>query len=401
MPYARPAYAQPTGTTLNQADILRNQQRSTLLFFTISGFFFGNWAVRIPAMSTALGLSEGALGVALFFGATGSVLAMILCPLVIKIKGSLWVTRATLLVGILIYPFIGFAQTSWMFSTFLFVAFFGLGGMDMTMNALGVAVERATAKPIMSRLHGFFSVGAGLGACVGAVASFAGLTPGVHFLMVAVFVAIVWTLFDRATEPETAETETTKFGFSFPTLRLLSIALIAGVAFMFEGVISDWSGLFLADFYAVTESVAASGLVAFSIAMIAARFSGDRVIDRFGPTKVAFAAFLTVVTGGLLISLAPTITVAVIGFFICGMGFAPLAPIAMTGAGTVRSMPTEQAIAYVSVLGYGGLLAGPPLMGFLAEATSLRACFVAMTIVAFASLPLVFAARLNIGQDLP
>jgi MFS family permease len=171
---------------------------------------------------------------------------------------------------------------------------------------------------------------------------------------------------------------------------LARIGLVALVAFMSEGVVQDWGALYVVDRFNQTEAIGATGLVFFAAAMVTMRLSGDMIIDRTGPRNAVIFAACASALGGAIAVLAPLYWLVWIGFSTMGIGFALLAPLAFAEAARQENCSRGQAMAAVSMMGYGGMLIGPPFIGAVAEAYSLRQGF---GVIALISLSLLVLAK--------
>ena len=160
-------------------------------------------------------------------------------------------------------------------------------------------------------------------------------------------------------------------GFALPAHGLVALGGLAFLGLLAEGAMADWSAVYLRDSLQTTAAVAALGFGAFSLAMTAGRFAGDRMVARFGAVRVLRASSALAAAGlavALLIGSAP---IALIGFGTVGFGIANVIPVLFSGAANVRGAGTGSALAAVATTGYFGFLAGPAVIGFTAELTSL------------------------------
>ena len=112
--------------------------------------------------------------------------------------------------------------------------------------------------------------------------------------------------------------------------------------------------------------------------MVAFRLAGGFVIARFGPVATARFGGACAALGVFCVVSAAEAGLALAGFAMMGVGYAVIMPLAFSRAASDPNVPPGQAIASVATLGYGGLLIGPPLIGFLAEMLTLRVAFTAL-----------------------
>lgn len=245
------------------------------------------------------------------------------------------------------------------------------GALDVTMNAWGAEVEGQIERPVMSSLHAIFSLGAGLGAASGYLAVRYGLGTGPHFLGAGLLLSSLSLILARGPWPSSVAAEKGSGGLTLPRGPLALVGLIAACASLSEGALADWSGVFLHTVSRFSEAQSALGYAAFCAAMVAMRLIGDRIVRRWGPSWSARAGGGVATLGVLLAILGQDVRVVLAGFALMGVGFANIAPLAFSRAGSDPNLPPGAAIAGVATFGYGGLLLGPPLVGWLSGATSL------------------------------
>jgi fucose permease len=151
----------------------------------------------------------------------------------------------------------------------------------------------------------------------------------------------------------------------------LTLGILALLGLMAEGAMADWSAVYLHDTLGSSPSVAAVGFAAFSLAMAAGRFTGDALVGRLGPRRVlrGSSAVAAVGLGAALLVGQPA--VGVVGCALVGLGIANIIPVLFSAAARVPGVPPGQALAAVATTGYLGFLAGPPLIGVVAEAAGL------------------------------
>ncbi|MGY1847727.1 MFS transporter [Blastococcus sp. SYSU DS1021] len=351
--------------------------------FAANGALFGNWAVRIPAVKTALGLSDAALGGALLVPAVGALIAMPLVGALSARLGSRTTTVATALAFFAVPVLLGLAPSlPWLVPALLV---FGLafGGLDVAMNAQAVTVERALARPVMSSFHAAFSAGALVGSLTGSLAAAGDVGLPWHLGGTGLALLLLTApLFPALLREQRTEGEAGPL-FAWPRGRLLPLALIALVVLLAEGAVGDWSAVHLRDELGASAGVAGLAFTAFSLTMVAGRLAGDRVVAAWGRVRTVRTSALVATAGGVLVVAGPTVAVVLVGFAALGAGLACTVPLVFSAAaeGEPEAGP---ALAAVSTPGYLGFLLGPPAIGGLAELVGLSA--------ALALLPLLLAA---------
>lgn len=381
-----------------ERQIQRQKRRAWIAIaalFLSNGFTLASWISRIPAVTGALDLSPGQIGGVLMTLAAGAIVAFPLAGRLIDTRSSAVATTLFNLILILALPFVGLASSLPLLMAALLIFGFGNGGMDVSMNAQGIEVERAVGGSIINSLHGFFSLGAFAGAAAGAGAAQLGIAPWQHFLAVSIAGLIVlgtvrgWLLVAPETNKNTKRQASAGPALRLPPRALWALGLLALAASVSEGAIADWSGLYLHEHLGTSSGVAALGYAIFSVCMLAGRFSGDALVRRFGaPTLVRNGAVLATVGLGVGVAIDQP-PAMLVGFGAVGLGLSVVYPLVFSAAGNHPSIPSGQAVASVASIGYGGFLAGPPLLGWLAQLTSLR---VVMALIVVLAAMIVFLA---------
>jgi Na+/melibiose symporter-like transporter len=248
---------------------------------------------------------------------------------------------------------------------------------DVALNTEGTTLERLGGRPVMSHLHGMFSVGGMLGA--GAVAALlgVGIAPGVQLwaLGLGVGLVAVWAARGMLREEGRATVgmpqSAAQAHFVWPRGQLLVIGLLILAGMTAEGAMYDWCVLYLQQELGQPQSQAALGYAVFSASMAASRFAGDALRARFDEALLLrWGATLSAVAMAVVLLSAHPV-VAWLGFAVVGAGLALVAPILFSAAARVPGVSPAAAIASVTSVGYSGFMLGPPLIGALATASSL------------------------------
>src|SRR5918998_1888543 len=283
---------------------LRAARLAVLAIFFLSGFGFGNWAVRIPAVQERLGLGEGLLGLALLGMAVGSLVSMPLAGGLISRLGSRRVVGATALAYSLMLPLLAVAPNLVSLVAALALVGAATGSLDVSMNAQAVAVEKGLGRPIMSSFHAAFSLGGLAGAAVGGAVAAWGVGVAPHLTGVAGVSLAAFVLAYRLMLPAGADKrEKGEPAFARPTRALAGLGIISFCVLLGEGAMADWSAVYLNGPLGTGPGFAAAGYAAFSVAMAAGRLFGDRLAQRFGPVWLVRSG-AAVAAVGLGLSLA-------------------------------------------------------------------------------------------------
>jgi MFS family permease len=347
---------------------------ATRIAFFVNGFSIAAWAPLVPFAKARLGVSDGTLGLLLLWIGAGSVASMLLTGPICSRFGSkplVGVTGAAL--GVIL-PFLALAGTPVTLGIVLF--FFGaaLGSMDVSMNVHAVAVEKAASRPLMSGFHGMFSVGGFVGSAfmTGLLSLNLPAVAGVLICAALVLIAMAFT-WPRLIAAVPGERRGPLF--AVPHGFILVLAALAGITFLTEGALLDWSALLVTDTGLVPAAQGGVGYMLFAIAMTAGRFGGDAVVARIGDRATLFRGGLAAVAGFVVLLVAPVAVIALAGFLLIGIGASNLVPVLFRRAGTQSVMPPALAVSAITTIGYAGILAGPAVIGFLAQAISLHGAF--------------------------
>ncbi|MEU1348591.1 MFS transporter [Streptomyces sp. NPDC005775] len=368
------------------------------MFFALDGFLFAGWVVRIPAIKQQTGASASTLGLALLGVSAGAVITMMFTGRLCRRFGS---HPVTVVCGVLLPLSIALpAQTHSALSLGLVLLVFGAayGGMNVAANSAAVDLVAALRRPVMPSFHAAFSLGGMIGAGLGGLVA-GGLSPSAHLLwltgiglLVTAFAGPVLLRYPSL-KPAPAAAD----GEADPqrlTGRARRVVLLFGVIALCtaygEGALADWGALHLEQDLHAHPGVAAAGYSLFALAMTAGRLTGTVLLERLGQTRTLVAGGATAAAGMLLGSLAPTTWLALLGFAVTGLGLANIFPVAVGRAGELAG---PGGVAAASTLGYGGMLLGPPAIGFLTDWFSLPVALTTVALLAMAAAGLGYGAR--------
>ncbi|CAM3759510.1 MFS transporter [Deinococcus frigens] len=357
-------------------------RRAVSLIFLVNGAFFATWAVNIPGLRDALTLSEAQIGGALLAIGLGALVSMPLTGGWTARYGSAPVTRLSV-VACMLSLALPFLSPNYL-GVVLGLAVMGAanGSLDVAMNAQGVTVERALARPVLSRLHAYFSLGGVLGAGLGTL--LVGRVPmQVHVVLVVAVTTLAGVLAGRLLLPdppapeEHGEAEKAAGAPPSPSRRRVpvsSAALLLGLlcflGMLSEGANYDWAALYFRDVLGQAGGSAGIGYTAFVVTMTLGRWFGDRARGRLGDEVIVRvgAAVTALGLGVALLAQGPPLAAA--GFALSGLGLSNVVPVLYGAAGHALA---GRGIAQVATFGYGGFLLGPPLIGVVAQQAGLRA----------------------------
>lgn len=349
------------------------------LIFFLNGAVLASWAPRIPDVKGELGLSDGALGIALAGVAVGSVPALFATGALLRRVPADRVCRIAAVVLAAALPSIALARNVAELTAALAVLGAASGCLDVAMNTVGIRYEAAGGRRVLSRLHGGLSLGVLAGAAAGALCAQFGIAVGWQFGAVAVVLialALVASgLLPAAETPRRAPESVARVRAAGLPLPLLALAV---AALLMEGMTIDWSAVLIGRDYG--GGFGAFAVTGFSCAMFASRSLGDVLAERIGAGPMAVAAALLLVSAVTIGLLQSTPIGVLIAVMIVGVVIGPLFPMAVSAAGRMSSDPAA-ATARISAVGYLAFLAGPPLVGGGAELLSLPATFAIVSIL--------------------
>jgi MFS family permease len=236
----------------------------------------------------------------------------------------------------------------------------------------------------MSSFHAMWSLGAGLGAGSGVLTAYYKIGMQVHFTITSIMIFLVMlTVVTIPFNSEKKEKDSKAPFISFPKGALLPVAFITFFASLGEGMVADWSAIFLRSVADLSNGSAAIGFTVFSVCMFAMRLMGDKIALRFGASKTARYSGLVALAGSLIVLTFESLIPLMIGFGFIGLGIAVIIPLAFSRAGKDKEISQGTAIASIATLGYGGMLLGPLFVGLIAEVTSIKTGFFLLPILAF------------------
>jgi predicted MFS family arabinose efflux permease len=367
-------------------------------FFALDGFIFAGWVVRIPAIKQQTGASASALGLALLGVSAGAVLTMTITGRLCRRYGSHQVTVVCAVLLSLSVALPPLTHSALALGAVLLVFGSAYGCINVAFNSAAVDLVRAMRRPIMPSFHAAFSLGGMAGAGLGGLVA-GSLTPTRHLLGLTVIGLLVTAVAGRALlriqPPEPPESV---LGETVAPRRLdartrglvITFGLIALCTAYGEGALADWSALHLMQDLGATAGAAAIGYSCFALAMTIGRLTGTRLLERLGRTRTMALGGSTAAVGMLLGALAPSLWAAFLGFVITGLGLANLFPVAVERAGALAG---PDGVAIASTLGYGGMLLGPPAIGFMADWFSLPAALTSVAVLAATAAAIAILTR--------
>jgi len=365
-------------------ELLKNKARiAVLIAFLVNGVFIATWVSRIPAIQAKLALSEGALGLVLVGLTSGLVSALFFASGLIARLGSRKVVLVCASIASAVMPLLAIAPHPLVLFMLLFIFGACISTMDVSMNEQAVLVERAAGVPMMSSFHAAYSVGGFVGALIASgMAAVAQFTPFIHFLTAGLLSATAIFFFGKDLLPtETNAERQDGSPIRLPAQALWLLGMIVLTSSIGEGTSSDWSAVYLTGMLDANASVAALGYAAFSLTMTAGRLAGDRLAAVMPAKRIIRLGGVLSSLGFILAALTKAPALAILGFALTGAGLANIVPLVFSAAGNKPGIKPGEGIAGVATIGYIGFLAGPPIIGSIAELASLRVSFLFAAVV--------------------
>lgn len=358
------------------------EAHATRAFFFIGGFGSASWAPLVPVLRERLAIGDDVLGLLLLCIGIGSLATM---PLSGALSARLGCRRVLVATGILFAcTLLAVTLVDSLWTAVPVILVFGalMGCLDVVINVVAVIVEKGIGRRIMSGMHAFWSLGGFVGA--GLYGVWVGILGLTAFQSTAIAAGIVLALtvgFGRNLIPYGGGGGSL---VALPRGIVVFVGITAFIAFLSEGAVMDWSGVYLTAVRGMDLALAGVGFSVFSAAMLTMRFLGDRVVQRIGQRPVAVGGALLTLVGILLIMFAPVDALLYFGFFAIGIGSANIVPVFFSLMGRQNVMPIGTAVSAVSTMGYLGILAGPAAIGFISSATNLQTAFGMLAVLSIA-----------------
>ncbi|KQS34110.1 MFS transporter [Dyadobacter sp. Leaf189] len=368
---------------MNEQVKIKRARKAVLLIFLVCGIGLSSWAPMVPFAKIRLGLNDADLGVVLLALGAGAIFTMPVSGFLINKYGSRVIALISAFVIAALLPLLLLTTSSYQLAAALFVFGAGVGSIDVAMNAQAVLVQDRFGSHIMSSFHGLFSVGGLLGSIGLGFLIKAGLSPNIAAMTISAMLVLITVTQIKHLLPHSEEAKMDSTNFVLPKGPVLVLGIMCFIIFLAEGSMLDWSAVFLQFSRDFDPSLSGMGYAAFSVAMAVMRLAGDGIIHRLGPAKVVLYGTLLAGTGFLIAVLAPWAATTLFGFVLVGLGAANVVPVFFTAAGRIPGIPPSIALSAVTILGYSGQLAGPALIGIIAEITSLSAALGLVGILLF------------------
>lgn len=384
---------------MSSAPLVRARVATMAVFF-VTGMIFASWGVNVPTVRDRFGLDAAQLSLALFAAAGGSIAAMTFVgPLLTRVGhrsaylvgGTVLSASAAAVLRMPTYP-----------AVLASLAVMGMASssVDVAMNAEASELERRIGRPIMSSLHGMWSLGGMLGAAAGGAVLSLGISPEGEMVGAAVVCAATILIARAALLPRDAAAHRAASdanrGGGPRLLKLLGLVALVGL--VAEGAMYDWSTVYMRDVVHAAPAPSSAGFAAFSAGMALGRFGGDSVRARTSAAQLMAGGCALAALGVVAALLSRSTLVAIVGFGAVGLGLANMMPLIFVAAANVDGTPPAEGLARVAGIAYVGMLIGPVVIGAVAQWTTLPTAFWVVTgcvlVVASMAPPLMKRARI-------
>lgn len=373
------------------------------LVFFFESSVLGQWIPRIPDIKASLGLSDGALGLALLALPLGTLIGFSIVGKIIERIGLRGACRLFLPIWALLFIGPAFAQTFWQLAIALTVCGIAVGVIETAMNTEAARIERESESRLMSRCHGFWSLGTMFGALIGGAVAQWGVSVSLHFSVALPLVALCGyfaaTAIPQTTESaneiagqgaeiadKDAEAEKPSELFRWPSRSILLLCIMPIGIMMVEGAFIDWSAVFMRDVMSAEPLVIAITYSAFSLIMATVRLFGDSLAERFGDFNIVRISGIASTAGIALFALAPSIPWAFAGAALSGAGVAIVFPLAVTAAANRPGRSSADNVAALNMLSFSAFMIAPPIIGFVSEFHGLRIALLMLAPIALMTL---------------
>lgn len=341
--------------------------------YFIAGMGLSIWAPLVPYVRLQIPMTDATFGLMLLSIGIGSLCCM---PISAALTNRFSIRHClSVITVILLAALFAMATVSalWLLGLALFVFGGALGVLDVILNIQGLSLENRANRSMMSNFHGMFS----LGTIAGAVLMIALLMLGLSALLSTVVVIILMLLLNLYALKGYLDERTLRgaTAFIWPNGWILLVGLMCFIVYLAEGVILDWSALFLIEDKQIATAQAGLGYASFAAMVAIGRFLGDALVDMFGRVRIISGGGLLAAGGITLSIVSPHWGVALLGYALCGLGCANVSPVLISSLSKQTHMPTHLAITAATTIGFAGVLAGPAMMGAVAHYSSLSAAF--------------------------
>lgn len=367
--------------------------------WAIFGVFFsesvvlGNWIPRIPDIKDKLGIDDSTLGLCLLAIPAGTIIAFLIASKLLTYFGLRGACKVWLPIWAMIFILPGMVSQVSLLFLVLLAAGFAIGVCEVAMNSKADMIEQTYKLRIMSRCHGFWSLGSMVGALIGSAFAHFDWTVQHHYLLIMPLIAVFgFVVSSRLPEDEVAESIAPEAPtFRLPSKSILLLCLMPVGIMMVEGAFIDWSALFMREVLAASPLVIGLTYSFFSLVMTIMRLSGDFLAEQFGELRIVRLSNLAAMAGITVFAIAPNTEVAMLGAALSGLGVAIVYPLSISVAARRPGSVTDN-VAAMSLVAFIAFLVAPPIIGFVSDAFGLRVAL--LLLVPFTVMSVVLSSEI-------
>jgi len=367
--------------------ISNNKHRFFLsLFFFISGFSFSTWASRIPTIKTAFGFNEAELGTILLAMPVGSLIGLPISGWLVSKYNSRVPLSAGYGLNGLSLALIGIAHNTFTLVVAITLFAFTTRVFNISVNTQALTLQKRFDNKIIGSFHGFWSIGGIAGITLSTLLLSLNVNLQAHFGAVALLMVMV-TIYSYQYLLKGDRSETgNKLNLKKPDPYIFYLGIVVFLCAICEGGMFDWSGIYFQEI--IKADIFTYGYLIFMTFMATSRFLSDLIIARFGMPRTYIMSAVCIVSGITMAVGFPTFWTAMAGFSLVGFGTASIIPMSYALAGVSKKYSPGMAISIIATYSITGMLLGPPMIGYLAHAFSLRVSFVIFAVCGLLLIPI-------------
>ena len=366
---------------------VRDRQRFFLnVYFFLSGICFSTWTSRIPTIKTFFDFNDAELGTVLLFMPISSLVGLPLSGWLV----SRFDSRQPMTVGLVFLAislaFIGWAPTTFLLICSVSLFAFSMRIMNIAVNTQSLTLQKKFERKINGTFHGLWSTGGIVGVGISTVFVGFHVPMGIHLSIVAILaIATALYSYQHLLKQDKATTGN-KLIISKPDPYIVYLGLLVFFAAICEGGMFDWSGVYFKE--VVHEDLFTLGYLIFMICMAVSRFASDSFMDQFGMPKTYIISATLIMAGIAVAVVFPYFWPSMIGFCLVGLGTAAIVPMTFLLAGSSKKYSAGVTISIIATYSIVGMLIGPPMIGYVAHALSLRIAFVIFGLAGLMLIPI-------------
>jgi MFS family permease len=357
------------------------QHRRVFACFFLYSFCMGGFFPRLAEIQRAMGVGEGALGLALIGVAAGTLVSLTFGAHLIERLGHRYTLLFLLPALPLFYALAAHAPTPLLMFVCLFPAGLLVGAVEVVVNLEADRVEHLSGRRIMNRSHAFWSIGFFSASAIGALMAYLGISPQLHLAGVVLLVLLGTVLLLgkleaaplREADHGHADAEPPRF--AMPTAAILLLLVVTLPAMVLEGAGFDWSAIYMRDVFGTSAFWGGVAVATGAGAQALMRYFADGFVERHSPVFVARVLFSVLALGDVLVFVSGAPWLSLLGFALLGVGSSAIFPLAMSAAAQRTDRPSTVNVASLAQTAFVSFLLAPPLLGFVAQSFGIRWSF--------------------------